>query len=518
MNPCFLRSAGVELVCRSPPLFAAVASLLFILATACAPLDAQAQTWSTETRLRAATAATTNGGLAPGGEERKDLVTAVTPSFAVDAEGLRFKLRGFVSVDLVGYARGSQSNRIAPTAEIDFAAALVERLFFLDSSVDIRSAQRDPFAARADNLATSNSRTAAAYRVSPFLRYEASPLLTLLARQDEEVTQSGTDELANRHFSRTQLRAERRPAPYGGSIELVSQRQRYSSDGADDWNLDALLLKGDVSFGGDLVVGPLLAYERSKAFAETTDRTGIGAHLRWSPNERLLLAGAVQQRFFGTGWELNFRHRTPLTSFQVQASRTPANTGTAPRSRLNTFLDSILTTRYPDASARGALVANMIAVGGFRNELASSAAVVASYPQVQGGARAAWVFLGSRNTVSVSAYHETLRTISRPAAPSGPLPLVDADNRQAGAAIGFNRRLTPQSSIDLTSSWSRIRGLGDRDGDESTEWAHRLTLTRQVSLRTAVSAGLQYRRLGTNATGADPFSAADAFVGLNHRF
>ncbi len=514
MNPRFMRSAGVEL----PPLSAALTSLLLVLATAGGPLDAQAQTWSTETRVRAGTAATTNGGLAPSGEERKDLVTAVTPTFAVSAEGLRFKLRGLVAVDLVGYARGSQPNRIAPTAEIDFAAALVERLFFLDSSVDVRPAQRDLFAARADNLSTSNSRTEATYRVSPFLRYEASPLLTLIARQDEEVTQSGTGALANRHFSRTQLRAEQRPAPYGGSIELGSQRQRYSSDGADHWNLDALLLKGDVSFGGDLVVGPLLAHERSTAFGETTDRTGIGAHLRWSPNERLLLAGTVQQRFFGTGWELNFRHRTPLTSFQLQTSRTPVNTGTVPRSRLSTFLDSILTTRYPDAAARGALVGNMIAVGGFQNELASSADVVASYPQVQSGARAAWVFLGSRNTVSVSAYQQTLRTLSRPAAPPGTLPPVDADNGQTGAAIGFNRRLTPQAALDLTSSWSRIRGLGDRDGDESTEWAHRLTLTRQLSLRTTVSAGLQYRKLDTNATGANSFTAADAFVGLNHRF
>ena len=384
--------------------------------------------------------------------------------------------------------------------------------------VDVRPADRDPYASRAGSLATSNTRTQGSYRLSPFVRYEASPLVTLVARHDEELSRSGSDELADRGFSRTELRAEHRPLPYGGSIELSTQRQRYSTDGADDWTLDALILKGDVLIDRDLVVGPLVGYERSTAFGERTDSTGAGVHLRWAPNERFQLGGSVQHRFFGTGWELNVRHRTPLTSFQIQTSRTPVNSSTVPRSRLSTFLDAILTTRYPDAAARNALVGSIISGGSLQNELARSADTVASYPQVQSGARAVWVYLGSRNTVSVSAYQQTLRALSRPQALPGTLSPVDADNRQTGAVLEFNRKLTPQTSVDLTSTWSRISGLGDRQGDVSTEWIHRLMASRLMSPRTTLSVGVQYRRLSSTVASTGSFSAADALLGLSHRF
>lgn len=494
------------------------ASLLLALGATVVPLRLQAQTWSTEANVRVGMAATTNGALAPSGEERKDLVTSVEPSFTLSAEGIRFRLKGLLDVQLVDYARDSQSNRILPRAELDFASVVVERLLYFDSMIDVHPADRDPYGSRAGSLATSNTRTEGSYRLSPFLRYEASPLVTLVARHDEERSYSGSDELADRGFSRTELRAERLPLPYGGSFYLSTQRQRYSTDGADDWNLDALILKGDLLVEGDLVLGPLIGYERSTAFGERTTSTGLGAHIRWAPNERFQLGASVQHRFFGTGWELNVRHRTPQMSFQVQTSRAPVTSATVPRSRLSTFLDAILTTRYPEAAARSALVGSIISGGSLQNELATSNDTVASYPQVRSGARAAWVYLGSRNTVSVSAYRQTLRTLSRPQAAPDTLVPVDADNHQTGAAFEFNRKLTPQMSVDWISSWSRISGLADREGDISTEWSHRLTASRLMSMRTTISAGVQYRRLSSNVAGADSYSAADAFIGLNHRF
>ena len=47
---------------------------------------------------------------------------------------------------------------------------------------------------------------------------------------------------------------------------------------------------------------------------------------------------------------------------------------------------------------------------------------------------------------------------------------------------------------------------------------HRLALSRSMSPRSTVSAGLQYTKFDTTLIGLDSYEAVAAFVGLNHRF
>lgn len=482
-----------------------------------------AQTWTTQATIQVRAAATTNGGLAPAGEQRKDLVTTLQPTFQLSGQGARLRLNALVSADLVNYARDSQPDRASPRVRFDLGAALAERLLFVDSSIDVHQTEVDPFAPRAEIGAGGTRQTSSTYRVSPYLTYALSPQSTLLARHEEMLSQSDSGATPNQRFSRTRLRAERRPTPYGGSLELSKEDARFSGNGEGRWTIESGKAIGDVAINAELVVGPIIGVEQTTFLLERHRDHRYGAHLRWSPGERTQLLAELEHRFFGTGWDLSLRHRTPFMSFSLRWNRTPVTSttsvGAAPAGTdLSTFLDAILTTRFPDAAARAALVSSLISTRGLRTKLPGAIEIFADYAQLQNGATATWVLLGSRNTVTLSVYQQTLRQFTRSGDVIGGVQLAGADNRQAGATLGLNRRLTPQMAVDLTSTWSRITGLAARSGDRTAQRTHRLSVLRALSERTGLSLGVQYDKLGTTVVGIDSYDAASAFIGLNHRF
>jgi len=55
-------------------------------------------------------------------------------------------------------------------------------------------------------------------------------------------------------------------------------------------------------------------------------------------------------------------------------------------------------------------------------------------------------------------------------------------------------------------------------GESSEEWVQRLVFSRDISPRTAVSAGFQHTSFYSNASGQNDYKAALAFVGLRHSF
>ncbi len=437
-------------------------------------------------------------------------------------ESTSFRINATVGADLVAYANGTQPSRAYPLIVATQQATFVPRLLFLESSVSVRAAERDPFAARSAAGTTENRQTTAAYRVSPYIDYQISPASSAFARYDESWSNTDAVDAADQHFTNVEVRLSRRPLPFGGSVEYTKQIVRFSGHGESRATFDTVKAKGDIAIGGELIVGPVLGRERSTLFLETTDDNLYGAHLQWTPSERTRLTAEAARRFFGTGWTLDAQHRLPWMTISLQWNRSPITTATslgvaAAGSNLNTFLDGILTTRYPDPAARAVVVTNLIANRGLPTSVQGPIDVQAAYAQLQNNLRATWVLLGSRNIISVTTYAQTLRLLTRAgAAPT--LLAGNLDNRQVGVTLGLNRRLSPQLTLDASANWSRINGLADQSGDVSREQIYRVAIVRAVSPRAGISAGLQHDRLATTLPGIDSFKATSAFVGVNHRF
>ena len=473
--------------------------------------------------------ATSNANLAEGEGARKDLLSTLQPGISLHGEGGRYKLDARLGAQLLSYARGSQTDRVAPQAHAELAATLAERLVFVEAFSDVRQAEIDPYAARLDgqglgqDARNKNARNTATHRLSPYISHEWASGTNLLLRHDEQLTQTEGAGVSNQRLSRSQWRLARQPAPLGGAIEWTREDVNLSGLAAGEWRAESLKAVATAALGGEWVIGPLFGSERTHFLLGDRSDTLYGARLYWQPGARTQFDADLEHRYFGTGWDLRLRHRMPWLALAVQWSRQPVTAATSTGiagagSDLAGFLDAIFTTRVPDAAARSALVNELIASRGLRRELPGAVDVLAGYAQLRQDFNASAAWIAGRNSATLTLYQRSLRRLERAGDPLDAALAGNADNRQAGATLALNRQLTPLLTLDFSSSWSRISGLASRLGDESRERSHRLMLKQWLSPRTGVSAGLRYNRLRSNVPGLASFEAASALVGLDHHF
>jgi len=185
---------------------------------------------------------------------------------------------------------------------------------------------------------------------------------------------------------------------------------------------------------------------------------------------------------------------------------------------LNQYLDAILTTRYPDPVSRQAQVDEVINSRNLRTRFPEAVDTLSGYAQLRSRASATLVWLGSRNTFSISGYSQTLRRLTRSDEPAADPSENISDSRQTGAAVEINRRLTPQMSLGAVAQWAKVVGLAARDGDESHERSLRVSLSKNLSPRTTLAVGLQYRELRTTVAALNSYDETSGFAALSLRY
>lgn len=487
------------------------------------PVSAAAQQWMTEASVSTVLTATDNGALAPEGAEKSDFVAWVQPRLRLVGRGPRFDLSLDARADALGYARDTQDNRVLPGGNANLKATLVERLLFFDAGLGVNQVESDPFGARVVDGRTGNRSTAASYRIRPYLDYQISARSSLLALHEESGIHSFDDEIANSRSRLTQLRFDAKPLPLGGGFEASRLENLDQSNANQALSNDALRAHVNATFGGDMIVGLVLGRERSEFLSTTSRDTIYGVRLDWAPSPRTRVRGVVEERFFGTGGELEVSYGTPLMALTIEAARRPSTSVTlatpiSGRADVSAFLDSILESRYPEKTERAPIVSDAGARRSFETQLPSSIFITAGYPQLQTGGKASLALYGLRTTVLVSAYYQQLRLLEADDTASATVPVADADSRQWGTGVEVVRRLNRQMSASVLFRWSEINGLGARSNDETRDWNLRAALTRQLAPQTFGSVGVQYRNIQSNIGGDNRYAETAALIGLNHRF
>lgn len=495
-----------------------------ILAGAAAwPHPALAQLRPIEAAVQATVTATNNGAGAPAGTESSDVIFSLTPRVHVDRSSAGLKLKGDAEVALLTSANKTRPDRALPAGSISADATLIERSLFLRSVVDVRQVEEDPFAARTDPSSPLNSTTSATVRIGPNFRHEVSPRVSVAASSDGTWTRyMGLRANDNRAWLST-ARVDTKPMPFGGSIEVRDERVYYPNAADTDWTSRSIVAAASYAFSDDWIVGLLAGSERSQSTLASQTRSRQGFRIFWSPGPRTQLIGSAERRFFGNGFEAALRHRTVNTAFVLHAVREPtAGDGlrgpAAAGSRIDDFLDAILTTRIPDAAQRAEEVAQIVALRGLQVGVPGATGIAANYPQLRLAGNATWVALGTRHAVTLSYFAQRLTqlTFSDGTALVN-LPAI-GDSRQWGGSVGANRRLTPELAVDLEVRWSRIQGLGVRTGDETKERLYRVSMNQSLSPRASAVFGMTRRSVDArSATGAS-FSETSAFAALNQRF
>jgi uncharacterized protein (PEP-CTERM system associated) len=479
------------------------------------------RTWETKVAVEASLTATDNGNLASGDARNEDLIATLRPSLRVARRGPNFGVDAQLGMELVEYANGSQANRALPAARVAADATIIERILSLEAAADVRQSASDVYLGSAGAVPGSNTSTVSTVSISPVMEYELSPRVSLVARADESFTQSTQDDTGDLRSHRALVRLSQKPLPFGAGIELSRQLSRYDNGDTDSLSSTALRVNASYAIEDQLLLGVIAGAERNALRGEHESDSIVGLQLQWVPGPRSNLQAKVEKRFFGTGWELALRHRTPFLSMGLNLSREPVGASptstVAPDNDLTRYLDAILTARYPDPLDRRDQVESLVASRNLRTQLPSAVSAPADYAQLFTRASATVVWLTPRQAVSLSAYVQTLRRLGSLGTAAEPL-VAEADSRQSAIALEASHRLTPLTSVAASMAWGRVEGLGSRTGDETREATYRLALSSSLSPRSGVSFGLQYRQLSTNVVSLNSYHQSSLFAALDYRF
>ena len=244
-----------------------------------------------------------------------------------------------------------------------------------------------------------------------------------------------------------------------------------------------------------------------------------GVTLNWKPSERTELNAVAEQRFFGKGGELTFNHRSPYFTVFARLQRTPTTSsdslGVLPAgSDLAAALDEILSTRITNPVERAREVQEIIVNRGLSPTLTQALEVFSESAQLLQSGQVTLVLLGARHTAALTVFSTKAVALTHPGEES--LALNIRDNRQDGGSLQLSRRLTPQSSVNLFVTGTRIVGLGVAADLASVSKALRVSFDQQLGTRTTTSVGVRRQLLYSSQ---QPYAQESSVYGtILHRF
>jgi uncharacterized protein (PEP-CTERM system associated) len=485
-----------------------------------------AQRWSLTSGVDSQLTWNSNTGLGTQSNQ-SDTTLQIQPRLTIQGEGGRLRVAGSAVLNGVAYLNHTQPNGVLPTVDLNARVEAVERLFFVEAAYRATQTSQNPFGAQPTAGSTSNTLTASQSRLSPYLQGAAGSDTRYLVRSDNSWTneQSPTTPApgstvagGSGYFGRHSAMIERDPRPFGWRFEASRDETRYRNSTTDTLTTDLARLNLTYALGVDVTGGVRLGYEDNNF--QPGGRHGIyGVQGQWRPSPRTSLNAYDERRFFGSAWQLRFDHRQPQAAFNVGMSRQidtapqalfdlPANANVA------ALLDAMFASQIPDAAARAKAVQDYIARQGLPAGTLQPLTVFAQRLSLVTSNSASATWIGTRSSVTLSVSY--VRT--EDALDAGPLSTGSSltNNVQTGAGLTFSRRLSPTLGLNAGIDYSRVRGRGAVNTEQSTQRGINAQLSLQAAPKTTAIAGARYRKLDSNV--AVPGHDASVFVGIGHTF
>jgi uncharacterized protein (PEP-CTERM system associated) len=468
--------------------------------------------------------ATDNGNLAASGERRADLIASARPGVRWVRRSPGLDIDVEAAATLLGHANQRHESAVLPEARAELSATLIEQWLAVDLSTRIAQTRQDAFGARADDsTSTTGRRTSGSYSIHPRLERLVAERTLLSAGYEARLTTNGASSGERATARRGAVRLERAPVPVGGWLEWSRLDTETADSPESRLTLQTARAAASVAVAHDWVFGVVAGQDRSRFFLGDHTDAIYGIDANWQPSPRTRATVSIEHRFFGVGGSVGVTHRSPFLALGLNLSRQPTMALTGSRAAgagadLRSFLDAILTTRYPDATARDIAVDSLIRDHGLDTRLPAATDVAARYPQLQTQVDLNLTLLGRRNTANLSLYARTTRLLAHDGDAASPAALQTEDSRQLGTSLQLSHRLTPELAADAGASWSRIEGLAARAGETSSETVYRIALAQQLSAKSTASVGIQHNRFATTAAGQNPYRASSVFAGFSHRF
>ena len=491
------------------------------LALGCAS-PALAQRLTIEPSVEAQATLTNNANYDNGSQREGDLVFNIRPAVNFLREGPRLRVNGSASLNLIGYAEGTQTSRIYPQANILANLEAVERFFFVEAELLANQSILNPFFPQSDTASTSNKYTYIQGRIAPYLQGNAGPDWRYLIRSDNSYTHSTQSDasLADAYYGRHVAELVRAATPLGGTLRVQSDITRFNDEREADQHLEAAIATVNYAFTPQFVAGLRGGYERTNYTANGESDPIYGADLAWTPNPRTRLAGFWERRFFGPSYQLDLsnRQRTLATNLSISRSVTtyPQLILQLPATgNVSSLVNAILVARFPDPVERARQVQDLIDRQVLPASLPNGVNIFSQGVNVVTSGSGTFAWIGARNTLALTLYY--LKTDRLPDAAIPPTFITFNNNTQKGASLTLSHRWSPVVLLNATASRRETRGFDQTAGNNTDQNVVEVQATRQLTLRSSGFIGARYQQWKSTSSVLGDSHEAAIFIGLLYR-
>lgn len=472
-------------------------TLLLGVALVSVAIPADAANWRITPSL-AVNETLTNNVFLSSKNPTSDSVTGISPGISIDGKGNRASLRLNYALTQNLYARESASNNHQNALSAIGSIEAIEDFFFIDATGTISQQYISAFGPVSPSLANvDNNRTETSYySLSPYIKGRVHTWAEYVVRYTATTSDSRSNAVPSQQTSQ-----------WVGALNGTTRWSRLT------WGLDANSSYSEYGSGRNYdssSYGVRLSYRFNPQFQfsllggqESNDYVSVqqqrnftrGFGVDWTPGPRTRLAANVRNRFFGTGYDVNFSHRRPRSLVTFQASRDvssqPAGVSNTGQGNNYDAFYSLIAASNPGL-APDAIRAQVIQVLQSRG-LPADGTVVNGYltdrEQLSEQQQLSVALLGVRNTVTFTASQNVQQ----------PLGLINGatDNyslsnriRQQGIGIAWGYQLTGMSSLSLSLNQQRSTGYTAGSPETETQYANLLFTTR-VGPRTSANVGVR---------------------------
>ena len=242
--------------------------------------------------------------------------------------------------------------------------SFLDRVLHIEGAINVSQQFFNPFGAQPQDLAnaTDNRYQSTTYRVSPYVQGVAANGIAYELRNNNVWTNLSGAPIATNNSRYTEWLA-RVSTPEDRQIWPGSELRLYGRQVSRTKRLDRCGLRsgGVIPFYNvdpQLRLGASVGYEDNQGALTSSRGSVYGVGVEWRPTERTKVVGKWEHRYFGSSYLFTFDHRTPLSVWNVQASR---NVTTYPQSHWDawrreasvaSYLNQLFLSSIPDAAAR----------------------------------------------------------------------------------------------------------------------------------------------------------------------
>lgn len=396
-----------------------------------------------------------------------DLVTAISPGIAINGEGDRAKLRLNYSFTEQLYVRETGSRNHQNNLNAIGSIEAIENLFFIDAYGTISQQYLSAFGAVSpgggNNNANvnNNSVETSSYSLSPYLKGRLLNWVDYLVRYRATTTSSQsnlTNDLNSSEWSGA-LNGSTRWSHLTWTLDAMSLHNDYSGGRTYDASRYGLNLA--YRFNPQIQVS-LIGGRESNDYVSLQQQSNFtrGLGVLWTPDLRTKLAASAQNRFFGTGYNVDFSHRRPRSAVTFRASRDvsfqpPGVGNTGQGSNYDAFY-SIIAAANPGLPANdiAAQVTQLLQDRGIPADGTVVNGYLTDRPNVNNLQQLTAALIGARNTVTFIATRSEQQNLSLVNGLTNNYSLPDRI-LQRGYGVIWSHRLTGISTLSLSINQQR---------------------------------------------------------------